>query len=491
MTMNESNGINSGKKKTGARNWLSSRFHHLKSLLLIVIMGVLVGKQIYNPSKRFIEALIAFALIFVMWNLSTVSALLFFIIIYPYPFGISLGHSNMIFLVIIFNIYLLRVSLKLETFKSDKTFNLPIGLTAASYILSLSNFDFDAGLGQVAFINTTSMFSAIMLFYLVINMVDDEVKLRMVINSIIVSITLVLAFTLTEMLFPGKTIIPAWLYSEHKVGLIVKGLRMEGPFHDFELLAEFLSLSIPLMIFMVVRSKRLLMRMIYTLLLVTCLFLMFATITRGAFITLVIGLMYMGYTCRKDLDIVKVAAIAGAFVALIFILEAFVARYTVAGSLFDRLVKTSFESGIIPKNRHAGWTQGIERALWHPLLGNGPALDWSKGVSMPVYPHNGYLFILDMTGLLGLSAYLLLLYRLTKTSLITIRDSIVSAPLPQAFMKLLNVWLVMFMIDQIKIEYLRNNIYIYYVWLFFALIPATRNVILKMEREQPTHAPPS
>ena len=95
-----------------------------------------------------------------------------------------------------------------------------------------------------------------------------------------------------------------------------------------------------------------------------------------------------------------------------------------------------------------------------------------------------------MTGLLGLSAYLLLLYRLVKTSSMRFRSSIVSASLPLAFMKVLNVWLVMFMVDQIKIEYLRNNIYIYYVWLFFALIPATRNVILKMEREQPTHAPP-
>lgn len=491
MTMNKSNGINSSKEKSGARNWLRSRFHHLKALIFIVIMGILVGKQIYAPSKRFIEALVGFVLIFIMWNLSTVSALLFFIVVYPYPFGISLGHSNLIFLVIIFNIYLLRVSLKLEKFKSDKVFNLPIGLTAASYILSLSNFDYGAGLGQEAFINTTSMFSAIMLFYLVINMVDNEIKLRMVINTIIISMTIILAFTMTEMLFPGKTIIPSWLYSQHKVGLIVKDLRMEGPFHDFELLAEFLSLSIPLMIFMVIRSKRLLMRMIYTFLLVVCLFLMFATITRGAFITLVVGLMYMGYICRGDLDIVKVITITGAFVALIFMLEAFVARHTVSGSLFGRLVKTSFESGIIPANRHAGWSQGIERALWHPLFGNGPALDWSKGVAVPVYPHNGYLYLLDMTGLLGLSAYLLLLYRLTKTSLTAVRDSIVSAPFPQAFMKVLNIWLVMFMIDQIKIEYLRNNIYIYYVWLFFALIPATRNVILKMEREQPTHAPPS
>ena len=78
-----------------------------------------------------------------------------------------------------------------------------------------------------------------------------------------------------------------------------------------------------------------------------------------------------------------------------------------------------------------------------------------------------------------------------KASMIRHKASIISSPFPDAFSKVLHVTLVMFLFDQIKIEYLRNNIYIYYVWLFFALIPATRNVILKMEREQPTHAPPS
>lgn len=489
--MDGSRGKYGDKEKTGKGVWLRARFTRLTWITLIFITGTLIGKQIYDPSKRFIEAVIGLVLVTVMWNLSTLGALLFFIIAYPFPFGISLGHSNFIFLVIIFNIYLLRVSLKLEPSRGDKTFNLPLGLIVASYILSFSNFDYNAGLGWMAFLNTTSMFSAIMLFYLIINMVDDEKKLRMVVHTIIISITMIVAFTLIELLFPGQTIIPSWLYSSHKIGLVIKGLRMKGPFHDYELLAEFFSLSIPLLLFMVVRSKRLLIRTLYTTLLVTCLFLMFATITRGAFITLVLGLLYMGYICRKDLDIVKVVTMAGAFIGLIFFLETFVAQHTVSGSLFGRLVNTTFEAGVIPSNRYLGWSQGIQRALWHPLFGNGPALDWGKGVELAVYPHNGYLFLLDMTGLLGLSAYLLLLYRLVKTSLMRVSSSIVSAPFPQAFMKVLHVWLVMFMFDQIKIEYLRNNTYIYYVWLFFALIPATRNAILKTEEEQPEQAPPS
>jgi len=37
----------------------------------------------------------------------------------------------------------------------------------------------------------------------------------------------------------------------------------------------------------------------------------------------------------------------------------------------------------------------------------------------------------------------------------------------------------MFVIDQIKIEYLRNDRYVFFVWMFFGLIIATSNVIEK------------
>jgi hypothetical protein len=487
--MNDLHGISARDEGTKGRVRRRFAFSRLKALALIIAVGILAGIQIYNPSKRFIEATVGAAIIFIMWNISTLGALLFFIIAYPYPFGISLGHSNFVFLVIIFNIYLLRVSMKLNRFRGDKIFNLPLALIAASYLLSLSNFDYGTGLGQAAFINTSTMFSAILLFYLVLNFIDNEARLKRVINAIIISITCVMVFTLIELLFPGTTIIPSWLYTEHKLGLVVKGLRMKGPFHDYELLAEFLTLSVPLIFYMIIRSRRLLMRFLYSALLITSLFLMFATITRSAIITLVIGLAYMALICRRDLSLGRLIGFASIFAIMIFVIEAFVARYTVTGSLFDRLVKTTFERGFIPGNRYIGWSQGLQRGMWHPFFGNGPALDWSKGVELPVYPHNGYLFLLDMTGFFGLFAYLLLLYRLTKTTLVDFKSSLITSSFTHGFMKILHIWLVMFMIDQLKIEYLRNNTYFYYVWLLFALIPATRNVILRIERERAVNGP--
>jgi hypothetical protein len=51
-------------------------------------------------------------------------------------------------------------------------------------------------------------------------------------------------------------------------------------------------------------------------------------------------------------------------------------------------------------------------------------------------------------------------------------------------MKILHVWLIMFMIDQMKIEYFRNEIYYYYVWLFFGLIAATSNIIRREDERR-------
>jgi hypothetical protein len=99
------------------------------------------------------------------------------------------------------------------------------------------------------------------------------------------------------------------------------------------------------------------------------------------------------------------------------------------------------------------------------------------------------MYLFDLLGLFGLSAFIFFLYRLVKMSVGSIGASLVSSPFPQALMKVLHVCLVMFIIDQIKVEYLRNNIYTYFVWLLFGLMAATHNIIQKNAREEVLPAP--
>ena len=80
-------------------------------------VGALVGSQIYNPAKRVIEAIVGLIFIFMLWNVSTLNALWLLIIIHPFPFAISLGNSNFVFTLIIFIIYLIRVSHQRNSFR--------------------------------------------------------------------------------------------------------------------------------------------------------------------------------------------------------------------------------------------------------------------------------------------------------------------------------------------------------------------------------------
>jgi hypothetical protein len=59
----------------------------------------------------------------------------------------------------------------------------------------------------------------------------------------------------------------------------------------------------------------------------------------------------------------------------------------------------------------------------------------------------------------------------------------VNSPFPEAFMKILHVIIVIFLFDQIKIEYLRNATYTLFIWSLFGVILATYNIIKKDSRE--------
>jgi O-antigen ligase len=127
----------------------------------------------------------------------------------------------------------------------------------------------------------------------------------------------------------------------------------------------------------------------------------------------------------------------------------------------------------------------------HIFVGHGPGLDfaWEKGLNPYRLPHSIFLFLLTITGLSGLLAFLFFLYRLLKMSIMSMGASLVSSPFPQALMKVLHVCLIMFIVDEIKIEYLRSLTYIYFVWLLFGLIAATQNIIQQNAKGQMLSAP--
>lgn len=457
-------------------------------LLFVAGAGALLGSQIVNPTKRVIEAVAGLLLTYVLWNSSVVNALWILLVIYPFPFAIAVGHSTFVFVVVFFIIYLVRVSAKLETFRLDRRFAAPIALFVMSYILSYYNMSFEPHALRFGLVHTGNVIGSILLFYMIINFVDTEERLEKTMRVMMISATAVIAFTILEMLFPGRVLIPGWLYTSHRERLVMTGVRVGGPFKDYELVAEFFAMNAPIMFFMVSRARRLLTRTLYGALLLADIVMLFSTMTRGAFISLVIGLVYMAWVCRRDLTFVRLVGLVTGFIALIFVVDFFVARYTISGSLLGRMVETTFEVGIVPENRYLAWGGAISRAMEHPIIGHGPGWDFTKSLETGLWPHNVYLFYFNTTGLFGLFAFLFFLWRLWKACSIGFGGSIARSIYPEALLLVLSVSFVIFVIDQIKIDYARNDLYMYFMWILFGLIAAASN-ILRRERARLRQGP--
>lgn len=464
----------------------------IASIIIIVGVGALLATQIVNPTKRVIEALAAVFLVYVIWNLSAVRALWLLLAVYAFPFAISLGNSTFVFVVLLFVLYLLRVSARVETFRRDRRFDFPITLFLLSYLVSFYNISTEPNALRFGLVHTGNVLACVFLFYMMINLIDSEQKLVATMRAMMIAATAIIAFTIIEMLFPGRVIIPGWLYTQHKAALVMKGVRLGGPFKDFELVAEFFAMNVPIILFMIVRSKRLLTRSIFTLLLLMDIVMLFTTMTRGAFISLLVGLLYMGWIFRRDLNFVRAVSLAGAFAAVVLVVDFFVANYTISGSLLGRMAKTTFEVGIVPENRVLAWGGAIRRGLEHPIIGHGPGWDFTRSLETGLWPHNAYLFYFNTLGIFGLLAFIFFLWRLWKASSITLGGSMKKSSYPEALLMALNVALFIFTIDQIKIDYPRNEIYMYAVWIFFGLIAAASNVAARgksLEANSSSHLP--
>jgi len=78
---------------------------------------------------------------------------------------------------------------------------------------------------------------------------------------------------------------------------------------------------------------------------------------------------------------------------------------------------------------------------------------------------------------------LLLLYTLLRSTIRLRAKSINDKSFARAFMLILHIVLVVFIVDAFKIDYLRNRIYIFFIWYIFGLIAATHNIIVSENRK--------
>jgi O-antigen ligase len=430
------------------------------------VIGVILGIQYWTPNKRVIPVVIALLVFGVAWRLNMVSALSVLVFLLPYPKGTVFGSTNFAFVLLVFLIWLLRLSLRMSPPARSSPIDLPIFLLVLWYILSFYNVPDAFALGQ-AFQHFALFLACLLLFYMLVNNVRTQQDLKRLHQAQLVTALLVFLVAALESHAAGKTIIPGVLDFHGTMGsdFNTRDVRVGASFRDYELLSEFCGITFLLTLFLWVRARSQTQRVVLSLFALFNVYTMFTTVTRGIIVSLGVVLPYMFYVIRRHLNPVKFVTAAATILVLAITMNWFVAQHTNAGDMFRRMAETKVVHGVVPEARAGPWFNAWNRALVHPFLGQGPYYRDLPGFDF-VWPHNVYLYYANLIGFPGLLFFLALLFGLARI-LRPVVDDLRHASYADAYLIIARIQLFMFALNELKIDYLRNQIYVFQVWMWF------------------------
>lgn len=456
-------------------NPLVGSLDRLGALLLVIGIGVMMGVQYISPNKRVLSVLTAFLMFGLAWRLNIIYGLGIMAIALPFPRTTTFGNTNIYLVALMLVIWLLRVSLRQSPPPHRSPIDAPLVMLFISYVVSFYNIeaaDLAFGLG-----NFVMMASTWLMFYLVASIPQTRSDFERLLGFQTISVLLVCLVAIFEMTHPGQTLVPGWIEfkSISSPDAVAFGIRVGSSFYDYELLCEYCALHVLLILFLFLRADSILLRTAYGGLLVLVVFVMFATVTRGGIIALGIGILYLLWLTRRRLTMVGVTITAGAVAAGLIGMNWFVSTYTRTGNMFERLAGSTVV-GLVPDNRSVVWPAAWNRIFEHPFLGHGPYYSPLSGARIYSWPHSLYLYIANNVGFIGFAIFAWLLWILFRITWPT-TDDLRHPNSLRSFMIIAHVQLVVFLVDEVKIEYLRNGIYAFQIWMMLALMVAAHRLV--------------
>ena len=447
------------------RDWLSLTL----GIALLIATGALLGMQYFQPEKRTIAVLAALVVFGIAWRIDMVSGLCLLTLLLPFPKGMVFGSSTVAFILLLLVIWFLRIGQRHSPAPRRTPIDIPVAGMLIAYVLSFSNLQNNQHLER-ALQNTSLVVACVLMFYLIVSNLRTEAALQRFHLFQAISVFAVTSLAVWELNNPGQAFIRGWIQfslPDQMETLNVKNLRVGGPFFDYELLCEFCALNLLLITYLFLRARTLLRRTLLGLLMILTTFILFATVTRGGIMALAAGTVYLLWTLRRQLRLVPFVLASSAAVGTLLFMNYYVATFTASGDLIARLMGTTFHYGVVPDDRLVAWTGAWERFLEHPILGHGPVFTYMTGTRMWYWPHNLYLYIANIVGIVGLGFFLGILWMVFRATLPTVR-TLRDPSYARSYMLIAHTQLIVFMIDQVKIDYLRNSVYQFQVWLLFA-----------------------
>src|SRR5262249_45765698 len=176
--------------------------------------------------------------------------------------------------------------------------DLPIMGLLICYIVSFYNIAKPSHL-PFAFGNTLQFVSTLAMFYLIVNNIRDDRDLMRIHRFYTISLVIILALCMFELTHPGAVVLRGWI----KVGgagdvFNTRNVRIGGPFLDYELLCEFAALNVLLTMFWMLRARTMASKTFRIAMFLVMAFTLFATVTRGGVIALLLVLGWLFWRVR-------------------------------------------------------------------------------------------------------------------------------------------------------------------------------------------------
>jgi O-antigen ligase len=293
------------------------------------------------------------------------------------------------------------------------------------------------------------------------------------VKIVCVTCILVMLTAIVELFFPGRQIIPGWIGLASKLGegnlkYRLEGMRAGGAFESHGMLSDFGTQMILFMVFFGVLAKNPMEKVFWMLGTLATIVAILATANRGATTGLVLGAALALIYFRRSLGLVRISLIVVAACTGLIVMDAVLSEHTLAVSVMDRFRDTTFE-GMVPENRVMTWAPTLKDALKKPFFGHGPFYDTGIGLTKRYWPHNGYLFYFYTLGLFGLGAFLWLIARVYGQSRVWKAPRVRHTRMG-AFLAIAQIWLIVFLWEQLRTDHQRDDIYPYIMWMCFGVI---------------------
>ncbi|UCG53475.1 MAG: O-antigen ligase family protein [Candidatus Latescibacterota bacterium] len=465
-------------------NWL---WRIVPISFVIAVSSYVLSKQLIRPHQRVIKASLLLVVLIILLKFEMILSLYFFIVMLPFPSGIVLTSTNVILLTIITLVWLIRARATGEKLFEKTDIDLWVILFLGAYLISLFNVETTRHLYE-GFKLIWRQLTAFAFFYLIVRFVDTEQRLERITKVIGLAGALVAFTGVVELFAPGVTIIPGWIETRQQLGkgmlgYRLEGIRLGGAFGAHNLLSDYCSFTIFFMITHFLRSKNPIEKAFWSAASLMTVAVLMATANRGATFSLAFGFAYSLWVFRRHMSLVRYVILITSAVAIFGVTQLALDRYTIAASITQRVMVTYFVGGV-PDSRVGVWEQVFRRCLDHMFIGHGPYYETSKGLIRYFWPHNAYLYYFHTIGLLGLSIFLIIAYRLVRISL-RYRHPLIAGSFLEYGLSIFNVQIAMFLVGQMRTDHQRHtdSIYIYVVWMLFGLIAATGNMLKKKERQ--------